>query len=245
MTQLEAKTVLITGVSRRLGLLACQYFLEQGHTVLAVTRKVNKDVQELANEYTGRFRYCECFSYDERGAQKVQKAFSNFSVDILINNASYFEPDSDSTAELARQFNAFYETHMLFPLLICEWFASQFSKAESEDNKGVIINMSDIYALKPDPQRAMYCATKAGLENLSLSLAAKYAPKVRVNTIQPGPMAFLPEHSQEEMNKVISQTPLAAEGGFEVLVDTMQFIINNHYVTGTSFKVDGGRSLVR
>lgn len=243
ITSTRQKSLLVTGASRRLGLLTCEEFLLKGNRVCAVTRALNSDLAKLLTDYPDDFMVCECSTYDKLGAAKVISQFADISFDVLINNASYFVEDADTAEEKANQYQLFFETHMLFPMLLSDWFAQQ---AESDGrSNSVIVNLSDIYAVKPTSVRSLYCSTKAGLESLTQSLATKFAPNIRVNSIQPGPLAFLPEHSDVEKADVMSQTPLQVEGGFGVIVETIEFIIENHFLTGSSVKVDGGRSLVR
>ena len=240
---LSSKSILITGASRRLGLSSCESFLQKGCKVVAVSRQANAELENLKLQFQDSFTLIECTEYNQVGAERVISALGANCADVLINNASYFVPDGKNINEKVAQYQAFFETHMLFPLLLSEWFASVTS--EDDDTDRVIINMSDIYAIKPTHERAMYCSTKAGLDSLTQSLAAKFAPHVRVNSIQPGPLAFLPEHSESEKSKVMQQTPLGREGGFEVIVNTFEYVIGNPFLTGTAIKVDGGRSLVR
>ena len=76
-----------------------------------------------------------------------------------------------------------------------------------------MIHLSDIFAEDPDEKSAMYCSTKAGLENLSKSQAKKYVSKLRVNTIQPGPIKFLSHHDAEYQAHVLSQNLIRKKRG--------------------------------
>jgi dihydromonapterin reductase/dihydrofolate reductase len=69
------------------------------------------------------------------------------------------------------------------------------------------------------------------------------APNVRVNSIQPGPLLFLPSHSEADKKKVLDNTLLPIEAGFAPIAKTIDYILNNHFVTGAHHKVDGGRSI--
>ena len=62
----------------------------------------------------------------------------------------------------------------------------------------------------PDPQYRSYTAAKAGLDNLALSYAQLWAPKFGL-TDQPGPILFLPTHSEEHKQKVLANTLLRRE----------------------------------
>jgi dihydromonapterin reductase/dihydrofolate reductase len=239
----QATSMLVTGAGRRLGLLTCRHFLNKGFKIIAVTRAMNSELAALTALYPTNFEVCECNTYDAGGALRVVQQLGDCSFDILINNASYFVEDTLELEEKVDQYQAFFDVHMLFPMLLSDWFAMPVDPTLHRDR--VIINMSDIYSLKPAFEHSLYCSTKAGLDNLTQSLAIKFAPEIRVNSIQPGPLAFLPEHTDEQKTKVIQQTPLGTEGGFEVVLSSFEYIIDNHYLTGSAIKIDGGRSLVR
>lgn len=108
-----------------------------------------------------------------------------------------------------------------------------------------VIHITDIFAERPDPQYRTYTAAKAGLDNLALSYAQLWAPTVRVNRLQPGPILFLPEHSEEHKRKVLANTLLQREGGLQPVLDAIHLLINNAYMTGAVIKVDGGRFLAQ
>ncbi|WP_394391056.1 SDR family oxidoreductase [Shewanella woodyi] len=131
---------------------------------------------------------------------------------------------------------------MLFPSLLTHELAPYLF---DEKTPGLVVNMTDIYADNPSHQHSLYCSTKAGLENLTRSFAKKFAPGIRCNSIMPGPLKFLPEHSQAQKEQVLNATLLPFEAGFNPVFQTIEFILANPFVTGTAIKVDGGRSICR
>ncbi|MCG9723653.1 SDR family oxidoreductase, partial [Shewanella sp. Isolate7] len=148
--------------------------------------------------------------------------------------------DLELNTDGIEQYIKFFNIHMVVPALLIEnFYRALFNKGE----KGVVINITDIFSENPSSSQALYCSTKAGLESLTKSLAKKYANIMRVNSIQPGPIKFLPEHTEAEKNNVLSQTLIAVESGFYPILQAVRFIIDNNYVTGTAIKVDGGRSI--
>jgi dihydromonapterin reductase/dihydrofolate reductase len=111
-------------------------------------------------------------------------------------------------------------------------------------NEGCIIAISDIYADLPNSRFASYCSAKAGLQNLALSWAQSFSPNIRVNIIQPGPIKFLPEHSPQYKEMVLSQSLLRRELGYESVQQGISYLISAKGLTGSILKVDGGRSCV-
>ena len=105
--------------------------------------------------------------------------------------------------------------------------------------------MSSISGTKPSPQEAPYAAAKAGIINLTASLAAAFAPKVRVNCIVPG--AFMTDISKawnlETFGAMAKQVYALERGGQpdEIVGAALYFATGaSSYTTGTTLRVDGG-----
>jgi dihydromonapterin reductase / dihydrofolate reductase len=233
--------ILITGVSRRLGLHLVQEFLRSGWDVIGVTRAVTAELQACVNDNLTLLRV-EAYNGQaaERLAEELLGKFN--SLDVIVHNASLFVADRNHKGAETVFFQQLFDVHMAFPALLNERLQHVLGNG---DRAGNIIHITDIYAQDPSENFLFYCATKAGLENLTKSFALKYAPRIRVNSVLPGPMKFLPEHGAEYQQKVLSNTPLKQEGGFGPLYQAICSIIDNPYITGSSIKVDGGRSLKR
>jgi len=103
-------------------------------------------------------------------------------LDVLVNNAGG-SPPADSASASPRFSEAIVRLNLLAPL----WL-SQAANAvmQQQDAGGVIINIASVSGLRPSPNTAAYGAAKAGLINLTETLAVEWAPKVRVNTVTPG-----------------------------------------------------------
>jgi dihydromonapterin reductase / dihydrofolate reductase len=230
------KRVLITGGSRRLGLHLTEQFLAQGWQVLVLTRQPSEALDKLACDKLD----VEIVNYSsESSLQKAITPWLAEPLDLLVHNASLFDKDIHHTEELGAFYDRLYQVHMRLPMLLNEWFSAALMASDN----GNIIHMTDIYADTPNPAFALYCSTKAALENLSKSYAMKLAPKVRVNSIQPGPLKFLPDHSEAEKQAVMAGTLIPIEAGFEPVFTTINYLLSNAFVTGTHHRVDGGRAI--
>ncbi|MFC6670304.1 SDR family NAD(P)-dependent oxidoreductase [Marinobacterium aestuariivivens] len=233
------QTVLITGASRRLGLFLTRAFLDDGFRVIALTRSPGTELNALA---------CDSLQIIETdyGCQaSLQSAVehirqSSSSLRLLVHNASLFEKDAVHADDLYRFYDALYAVHMKLPAFLNE---SLGDLLHCEEDPGCIVHMTDIYAENPNPAFGLYCSTKAGLENLNKTYAKKYAPGIRVNAIAPGPLMFLPDHSAEDKAAVFSETLIKVESGFHPILQGIRFILDNRFITGTTLKIDGGRSI--
>ncbi len=233
------KIVLITGASRRLGLFLCEQFCLQGDDVIALTRSVSSELQSLVDRFQSGLNCFEMGEYEEQNISDVISAIisSYPKIDVVIHNASKFEPNAEFSGE---KFQQFFDVHMAMPAQLNEGLKGCLY---NETQPGAIVHITDIYADNPNRTHTLYCATKAGLENLSKGFAKKFAPGIRVNTVQPGPIKFLDTHSGEAKKQVLSETLLNHEGGFMPIFQALASIIENPYMTGATIKVDGGRAL--
>jgi len=231
------KTALITGTSQRLGLYLCEALLDDGWCVQALTRRASEALRSLQRD---TFRIHELGDYSDNSLRQFidEYARTNQSLDLLVNNASLFRPDPDANENFVNFYQNLVFVHMTMPALLMQGL-SKFL------NGGNIVSITDIYADNPSPSHALYCSTKAGLQNLSLAFAKKLAPHVRVNCIQPGPIKFLPDDDNVFKDKILKETLVGTEGGFAPIYKALKFIVDDEYVTGSCVKVDGGRSLLR
>lgn len=106
-----------------------------------------------------------------------------------------------------------------------------------------IIHITDINAENPTPRFDIYGTTKAGLHNLTLALAKKFAPTIKVNSIAPGPVLFTQQHAEPVRQQMLDETLLAKEGGAEPVYLAIKGVLTNPFITGASIPVDGGRRL--
>lgn len=228
------KTAVITGTSRRLGAYLAEKLSAEGYQVFGLTRQINPEQHYLTQ-----------IAVDYQSADSVMTAIRQVqqqsgNIDLLIHNASLFEKDELHTEDTVAFYQALFAVHMQLPALLNQHLAPQIAQTQGG---GLIVHITDIYSENPNPAFSLYCSTKAGLENLMKSAAKAYAPQIRVNSIQPGPIMFLPEHSNSEKQQVMQQTLIAQEAGFEPIYQGVRFLIDNKFVTGLSLKIDGGRSL--
>jgi NAD(P)-dependent dehydrogenase (short-subunit alcohol dehydrogenase family) len=113
--------------------------------------------------------------------------------------------------------------------------------------KGAIVNIASIHALFGAPLSPAYAASKAGVAQLTKSLAVAWAADgIRVNAIAPGwietPMT-VPARSDEKRNRaILERTPMARWGKPDDIVGPALFLASDaaRFVTGVVLPVDGG-----
>lgn len=167
-------------------------------------------------------------------------------VDILVHNASVYEPsplDSLSAEQSLRH----YRVNALAPLLLTRALAARLRESPLPGG-GAVVAMCDIHAMdKPRRNFAAYNLSKAALAQMVLSLAMDLAPRVRVNGVAPGVVAF-PESGYESdpemQRRYLSRVPLGRSGTVEEAAEAVRWLaLDATYTTGQIIRIDGGRSL--
>jgi pteridine reductase len=142
-----------------------------------------------------------------------------------------------TTPDLTRRL---WAIHVESPLMLCQRLAPLL-----RTSRGHVINMVDLMAERPWPKYMAYCASKAALANLTLSLARELAPDVTVNAIAPGAVEWPADMPQADRDKYLKRVPLARAGTPLDVAELVHFLATNgSYITGQIIRLDGGRSIV-
>ena len=224
-----SKKILITGGARRLGKTLSEHYLQQGWQVVA-----HYNTRSELDAHANLTLVQADLSVTEDIPRLCSELVSYGPFDAVIHNASCFTPDS-AADDLVAHIDRHQRVHVMAPMMITHALTEHWAE------KAAMISISDIYADIPNQRFAAYCASKAGLQNWSLSMAQRFAGQVRVNVIQPGPVKFLPEHDEDYRHRVLSQSLIGKELGYGAIVNACDYLLNAQAVTGTVMRVDGGR----
>jgi pteridine reductase len=242
---LSGKAALVTGGARRVGAAIARRLHAAGANVLLHYRDSEKDAARLEAELNAIRAKSAAKVKAELLAPiaplaLVSAARERFGrLDILVNNASSFFPVEVGAIE-SSHWEELIGSNLRAPLFICQEAAPELAKHE-----GSIVNIVDIHAERPLKGYPLYSVAKAGLAGLTRSLALELAPRVRVNGIAPGAIAW-PEDGQfdeGERTRIVATTPLARTGSAEDVAQAVHFLACAPYITGEIIAVDGGRSL--
>jgi NAD(P)-dependent dehydrogenase (short-subunit alcohol dehydrogenase family) len=183
---LAGKTAVVTGAGRGIGLAVTRAFVREGASVVAGSREVSPELGLLAE--AGLVTPFEVDLTDPDGPRAlVDAAVSAFGgIDVLVNNVGAVRPrtggfltvtDEDWDTTLTINFLAAVRaTRAALPHLL-------------DRGAGSIVTVSSVNAFLPDPLVIDYSAAKAALSNFCKSLSKEVGPRVRVNTVSPGPVA--------------------------------------------------------
>jgi pteridine reductase len=242
---LQGRTALVTGAARRVGAAVARRLHGAGANVVLHYRDSAADADKLAAELNGARPKSAATVKAELLAPiapraLVAAALESFgALDVLVNNASSFFPTALGAIE-ASHWEELIGSNLRAPLFICQEAAPELARRE-----GAIVNIVDIHAERPLKGYPVYSIAKAGLAALTRSLAIELAPRVRVNGVAPGAIAW-PEDGQfpaDERERILRSTPLQRVGAPEDIAQAVHFLACAPYVTGQIIAVDGGRSI--
>jgi NAD(P)-dependent dehydrogenase (short-subunit alcohol dehydrogenase family) len=178
-----------------------------------------------------------CGRWDEIDAL-LAAVYAEFGrIDILINNAG-MSPACPSHEMPESLFDSVLNLNFKGPFRL----ASQAAHRMSEAGGGCIINISSTGSLEALPAVVPYGAAKAALNAMSVSLAREYAPKVRINTIAPGPFLTDIAEAWEPGKREEQPVALGRPGRPEEIVTAALMLASpaSTYTTGALVRVDGG-----
>ena len=182
--RMAGKVAAITGASRSLGLVFARTLAREGASVVLLAR-ASKDLDAAQAEIPGSL----ALPCDVRSPDSVRQAFAAITerfgrLDALVNNAAALSPALIEEITDAHLWSE-VETNLLGPIL-CAREAIPLLRAAGG---GDIVNISSVVIEGGRTFLTLYAAAKAGLENLSVSLAIELRKdKIRVTTLRSGPL---------------------------------------------------------
>lgn len=237
----SGQVVLVTGGSRGIGRGIAEAFLSAGSDVAICGRK---EPEELP---VGGGIAAAFFRTDVRDPEQVEALVDSVverfgRLDVLINNAG-----GAPFAEAATASPRFSDSVIQLNLLAALHCSQQANRVmQKQDTGGSIVNIASVSGIRPSPGTAAYGAAKAGLINLTGTLAIEWAPKVRVNAISAGliqtEQAHLHYGNDEGIARVADTVPLKRLGTARDVASACLFFTSPlaAYVSGANLLLHGG-----
>lgn len=238
---MAGKVAIVTGGGQGIGRGIARRFLEVGAEVVICGRHEPAELPE------GGGRRALFVAADVREIDQVDAVIAftmaRFGrLDVLVNNAGG-SPEVAAAMASPRFSAAIIALNLTAPLCFAQR-ANVIMQAQAEG--GVIVNIASVSGTRPSPGTAAYGAAKAGLINVTQSLAVEWAPKVRVNAVVAGlirtEQAHLHYGDEAGIAAVAATVPLGRLGEPEDVADACLYLASPlaRYVSGASLTVHGG-----
>lgn len=241
--RLVGKVVLVTGAARRIGCALALGLAAEGARV-AITYNTSQPEAERTVAHIveggGEAMAVRCDVRDERNVEEAVAAVAaEFGrLDVLVNNAGYFE--TTKFEELtAAQWDNIFAINARGPFLV-----SRAAVPLLKETRGRIVNIGSLGGLEAWATHAHYCSSKAALIMLSQAMAKALAPRIAVNCVAPGMISTGEGRQPAYVSSIIRKTPMRRTGAVsDVLEAVLFFATATHFITGQTLLVDGGLGL--
>ncbi|WP_205859185.1 dihydromonapterin reductase [Pleionea sediminis] len=234
--------IVITGGAQRFGLELAKSFIKSGHSVVVTYRTKHDRVNWL------RDRGVDCVQADIIDDASINELVGYLKqhyskLRALIHNASDWITDQSEESP-SNIFDRSMLIHAKAPYLL-NWHLKEELKSNYQSfGRADIIHMSDFIVEKGSKKHLAYAASKAALDNLTKSFAAKYAPEIKVNAIAPSLMMFNEDDDEFYRERAKEKHLLSPGPGEREGINAVQFLMESKYITGRTISLDGGRSLI-
>jgi 3-oxoacyl-[acyl-carrier protein] reductase len=244
---LAGKVAVVTGASKGIGASIAKHLAAEGASVVVNYASSKTGADKVVTEITGAGGKAVAVQGDVSKKADIDRLFAETKkaygrLDVLVNNAGIYEfaPLENVTEE---HFHKQFNLNVLGLLLSTQEAVKHFPATG-----GSVINLGSVAGENPLPNAAVYSATKAAVDAITVSLAKELGPKkIRVNSINPGMIETEGVHAagimeSEFQNIVLAQTPLGRIGQPEDIGRVAAFFASDSsgWVTGETLLIAGG-----
>lgn len=241
----KSKTVLITGGGSGIGAATAKKFAEYGANVVVtdINQESAESVATIIKQTNGEALGLKLDITDLENWESVRTQIHEVygKLNVIFNNAyiKIVKPTHLTTVEewdrqIEVNFGGIHKSVIVF-------------LNDLEETHGSIVNTSSVHAHFGFLGHGAYAATKGGIVSLSNQLAVEYGPKIRVNSVLPGPILtpVWDTETEEGFDEAIRGTALNRMGMPEEVAEAVCFLASEaaSYITGASLLVDGGLSV--
>lgn len=241
---MTGRTVIVTGGTAGLGRATAEAFLDHGADVVVCARRPPDRPVTGSDRADRAARFVAADVRDPEQVATVTAAAVEATgrIDVLVNNAGG-APPTDSAAVSPRFNEKVVALNLLAPLVFAQAVRPVMA---AQDGGGVIVNISSMSGTRPNPTGAAYGAAKAGLDNLTQTLAHEWGPAIRVVSVTVGfvltEQAHLYYGDAAGIEAVGRTVALGRMADPAEVADVVLFLASPmaSYVTGAAVAVHGG-----
>jgi 3-oxoacyl-[acyl-carrier protein] reductase len=241
---------LVTGSATGVGRACAMEFAKRGFDVVVNYSRSEEEARQTVADLEAldaQTLLCRCDVSDDAAVREmvrqVQATFGR--LDVLVNNAATtnFIPHADLEMLTETMWDRILAVNLKGPFFVSR-AAFELLQAGSG---GSIVNVSSVAGLTGAGSSIAYAASKGALNTMTLSLARVMAPKVRVNTVCPGPIdsRWIREGNPDwDLDQMVADFPIPRAASPEDVADTvLYFALGTTLATGQLLALEGGMLL--
>lgn len=244
----QGKVALVSGASSGIGASTAKRLAEEGFTVIVGYHRGQDRAQEIVASLAGSnhsIMQVDLGAYEqhEKLAQEIDQRYGR--LDVLVNSAGYTQKVDHKDIETL--------TPELFQQILNDNSVGPYSLIRaclpllSRTGDAAVINVSSVSAFTGLGSNMAYCAAKAAVDTLTISLARAFGPRVRLLSVSPASVdtSFVAGRSQEQMLQKAQKTPLGRIVSPEDVAEAILACVTHlKTATGVRIVIDGGHTLV-
>lgn len=236
------RTAFITGAAQRVGKAIVEHLASQGWDIAIHYNRSSTDADILAKTLTEKYPLQKFATFganlmnDSQTENLIRQVIAGMGrLDLLINNASVFDPGTIRETSPSF-FDEQFGVNLRAPFILTRQFALNCYE-------GMIINFTDTRITNNTSGFAAYSLAKKALWELTKMAAFELGPTFRVNAIAPGLTLPPADKNDEYLRKLAVHIPMKRPGGLDPILKSVDYIITNDYLTGQILFCDGGENL--
>jgi len=245
--QLNGKVALVTGAAGGIGSAIAMALADAGAKIIVGYNSSREKAQALCETLPGSGHLVKATPVLDsvaltKVAEDIQSELGR--LDILVNNAGMTRvvPHDDLCGLDDETFDTVFATNVRGAFACVRAFRSLL---EASDD-GLVVNISSIAGTTAVGSNIAYCASKAAMNSMTLSLARALAPRIRVVAVAPGWVAgeYASKADPAYLQQQVDKTPLGRIAEASDVADAVLALASTmKFNTGCVFPVDGGRPL--
>ncbi len=238
--ELSGATAMVTGAPRRVGREIALELARAGADVAVTYRTSADDAAATVAELVALGVNATAIRLDLTDPDSMSGVIAEVErrlspIDVLVNNASYFEPTSFPTDDHGTWYATFdVLVHGPYRLV------NEVAPGMTARGKGSIVNIVDLSAWHPWPDRGAHSVAKSALLALTRQLAVELAPSVTANAVAPGPTIPAASFGEEQIDRLARRTLQGRWADPIEVARAVRFLAESNSITGEFITVDGG-----
>ncbi len=236
--------ILVTGVSKGVGLEITTVLLGQGYIVYGISRSKTNEVVALLSEYPNKFFHLQYDLEDVTNVSRIVfKQFINNKIPLhgFVNNAALAYDDIITNLN-EDQLEKMFRVNTFSPMMMTKYVVRNMTVNRL---KGSILHLSSISVHTGYKGLAMYAASKGALEAFSKNTGREWGEKgIRSNCIVAGFMetSMSATLSDDQKNRIYNRTSLKQPTNINSVAETIAFLLSEkaQSVTGQNIFIDNG-----